>query len=486
MKQRLIRDPMTTRSKTIIICGGGLAGSLATLSLSLSLGSEYHIVQVGGINARHEDHLYGGATDPGSYNFLLRLGLDEPTLMLRSATSFSFGTHFRQWLGGRSWMQCHHAPLPTPSGIPLRHYLTRENAGLEPLLISAQAALAGKFAHPPADPRSVLASAEYGYQFDADEWVALLDRKIGETSARRINAEIRSIIHESATRSVVHLDTGEALEADLVVDASGLSRYPIEAAGGTFRTARSIGFSLSKTPSDALGPPCRTIDADETGWMATTHLQNARHTLRVSEAGMASDEAAAHTAALGHLVEAWVGNCVAIGHAASVFEPLTPAPMMMLQRDIERLLELIPAHADPGIERREFNRRFRDDVEHVAIFHGALMTTDSAPETEYWRAAREQTASGKLDRKLAQFSNRGLLTSFDLEPFNEEDWTIAHWGMGRRPHQHDRQVDGVSDTQSQSELGQIRNSVQQLVTKMPPHHLYVGKLKQYLEKQNYA
>lgn len=481
-----MRDPMTSRSKTIIICGGGLAGSLATRSLSLSLGSGYHILQVVGADTRQDDRLYGGATDPGAYNFLLRLGLDEPTLMLQSATSFSFGTHFRQWLAGRSWMQCHHAPLPTPSGIPLRHYLTRESVGLEPLLISAQAALAGKFAHPPADPKSVLASAEYGYQFDAEEWVALLDRKIRETDVRRIDANIRSITFESDTRSIVHLETDERLEADLVVDASGLSRHVVEAAGGTFRAARSIGFSLSSAPTDALGPPCRTIDADETGWTATTHLQNARHTLRISEAGTASDEAPAHTAALGHLDEAWVGNCVAIGHAASVIEPLTPAPMMMLQRDIERLLELIPAHADPAIERREFNRRFRDDVEHAAIFHDALMTADGGPETEYWQAARRQTQSGKLDRKLAQFSNRGLLTSFDLEPFNEEDWTIAHWGMGRRPDQYDRQVDGVSGTQSQSDVGQIRNSVQQLVTKMPPHHLYVGKLKQYLEKQNYA
>lgn len=323
---------MTSQTKSILVCGAGLAGNLAALNLSTSLGSDYHISQIAGAAALPEDRLYGGATDPGAYNFLLRAGLDEPTLMLQSATSFSFGTHFRHWLTGRSWVQCHHAPLPTPSGIPLRHFLTREGVGLEPLLISAQAALAGKFAHPPADRKSVLARAEYGYQFDTDEWVTLLERKIRETNVRRIDAEIRSITFDRETRCVVHLDTGDALEADLVVDASGLSRRPIEAAGGKFHTARNIGFSLSQTPSDALGPPCRTIEADETGWTATTHLQNARHTLRIGATGMTSEGAPVHTAALGQLGEAWIGNCLAIGHSASVVEPLTPAPMMMLQR----------------------------------------------------------------------------------------------------------------------------------------------------------
>lgn len=478
--------PMTSSRKSIVVCGGGLAGNMTAISLANSLGEDYRIIQIREPAASREDVLYGGVTDPGGYNFLRNLGLDEPALLLKSATSFSYGTHFRRWLSSQSWMQCHHSPFPTLSGIPLRHLLSRAKIPLEPLLVSAQAALAGRFAHPPADPNVVLSRAEYGYQFDVTEWTALLDRRVSECRTQGINASIKSVEVEDGRLTAIQLDTGETVVADLFIDASGPSRHCALAAGGLFQSCRTISVRSAIKAADQVGPPCRAIEADQLGWTATTFLQNAEHTLHVGAADGNGHAPPDFSIELGGLTDAWVSNCVAIGHAASVFEPLTPAPMMMLQRDIERLLELIPVRPDMTMERREFNRRYRQDMAHTTVFHNAILRSDYSPTSSYWREVSSEAQSEKLERKIAQFTNRGVLTSYDLEPFNDEDWTIAHLGMGRAPRQYDRQVNRVPEEQAEHYLTQIKCSIQQLVPKMPPHHIYVAKLKQYLEKQNHV
>lgn len=479
-------EPTNTPTRSIIVCGGGLAASLTALSLARGLDETCGIIQIRGAAVPQEDVLYGNATDPASYNFLRRLGLDEPTLLLKSAASFSYGCHFRKWLSSHSWLQCHHAPFKTISGIPLFHHVTRASAALQPLLVSAQAALAGRFAHPPSDPGNALSQAEYGYQTDPCELTRLVDAQLANTHVRRVDADIRSIEAEGSRLTAIQLDTGETVTATLFIDASGPSRRAINSAGGRFNAERTIGATKTTRATDQLGPPCREIETNALGWTSKAFLQNGEHVLHVGPADTAENPDAHFTVELGHLTDAWVGNCVAIGHAASVVEPLTPAPMIMLQRDIERLLELIPVLDDMSVEQKEFNRRFREDTAHITMFQDALLSGSDAPASSYWRDALSKPHNEKLERKIKQFTNRGILTRYDLEPFNDEDWTIAHMGMGRVPSQYDRQVDRISKDETERNLTHMSETIKQLIPKMPPHHIYVAKLKQYLEKKNHV
>ena len=73
----------------------------------------------------------------------------------------------------------------------------------------------------------------------------------------------------------------------------------------------------------------------------------------------------------------------------------------------------------------------------------------SVSESAYWRAARETPPHETLAQiKLDQFASRGVLAAFDLEPLNAEDWTILHFGMGRRPARYDRIADRVPAAES--------------------------------------
>lgn len=474
---------MEASREPIVVLGGGLAGSLTAASLERSLGASRAIILVADPEPVMEDSFYGGATAPDAYNFLRSAGLDEPTLIRKTGTSFSYGTHFKTWLSSTAWMQAHHAPLPVLEGAAMRHQLARFGLALEPLLVSAQAALAGRFAHPPSDPGSILSRAEYGYQFAVDEWTRLLTEALKTRTVRRIEARIADIEVRGGEIIAVRLSNGETLTGALYVDATGPSRRAVRAVGGDFREERAVVVAPAVHPTAQLGPPCRQIELTQAGWRARTFLQTAMHDLTVRSATDGPATPAEHQIAIGRCENAWIGNCVAVGHAAAVLEPLTPAPMMMVQRDIERLLALIPTPDGMEVERREFNRRYRDDIAHTALFHEAILRSAEAPDGEYWTEARAQAADPRLERKLAQFDHRGALVSYDLEPFNEEDWTILHFGAGRRPRHHDRQADAVPEADARRALGQIRGAIDQLIPRMPPHALYVGKLKQYLEKQ---
>lgn len=479
---------MTSERRTLVVCGGGLAGNLASLSLAHRLGQALDIVQVVDTDHRASDAFYGGATAPESHNFLHGLGLDESALMLRSQTSFSFGTVFRTWVSAQPFSLCHHAPFALPAGIPLRHFLTRSNRALEPLVISAQAARQGRFAHPPEDKRNPLSRAEYGYQFAPADWASLIDTLMAPMDIRRHHGAIRSIGRDGETGAITQLtlSSGEVVTGDLFIDASGPERQLIGALDSRFLATRTLGAREQTRASAQLGPACRVVNAQTHGWSVTTHLQDRLVDLHITAFDHQDAPSDHQAVTLGWLDQPWISNCVALGHAANTIEPLTPAPMMMLQRDIERLQELIPASADMSTERREFNRRFKDDVSQAKSFHDALYLTERAPPSPFWDSAVDKEGSPGLTRKITQFKNRGVLVSYDLEPFNEEDWTQNHLGMGRKPRQYDRQLETVPVHQAEQSLAQMQAGIEHMVTKMPPHALYLTRFKDYLMRQGHG
>jgi tryptophan halogenase len=159
--------------------------------------------------------------------------------------------------------------------------------------------------------------------------------------------------------------------------------------------------------------------------------------------------------------------------------------MLMLQREIERLLTLIPVSIDMAVERREFNRQSADDHQHAENFHRALFETQPPAETEYWRAARAVPLHETLALKLAQFASRGLLVAFDLEPLNAEDWTIQHFGMGRRPTRYDRIADQQPMADVRASLDNMARDIEKLVTTMPAHGDYMANLVRHLKQKSW-
>lgn len=463
----------------IIVFGNTLAASMTVLALSKSLPQNIKLLWLKPTTSCSSDLLYGGISSPEAYQFNLQYGVTEPQLILNTDTTFSFGTRYNSWGdNNRSWMQCFHLPFSATSGVELHHFMTRHHAELGDFLISAQAAIKGTFAHPPTDNlQSPLSRAEYGYHFDPTQWSAIFAGTIDKDRVEVISGEMASVKHNQDNIDCVRLDDGTKLQANLYIDCSGTSSRLLTSLNNDFECQRSVQLSNHIQSCDETGPARRLVTGSEHGWKAITPLRQKNHIVSLfetsEESSLADDQIAHQTFALGRRKNAWQGNCVGIGHAAYALEPITPAPYILLKKDIERLLELIPVSEDTQIERQEYNRRFQDDFTHAELFHRALY----AQQRNVGYGDNE-----KLDRKLTQYLHRGILANYDFEPFNEQDWAILHAGLRRIPQRYDRMAEQVNFEQMQTNLDSMRAGIAHLAASMPPHHIYLEKLSMYLRE----
>ena len=478
----------------IVICGSGLAAWMAAATLSKNLPAAIQITVLETTNSDAADIFYGSVTNPNSYKFFLNLGLSEADLLLRTQSSFSYGTSYKNWgLTDASWVQSFQAPFPIWDGAPFAHHITDATPPLKQYLMSAQAAINGKFAHPPADKNSPLSSTEYGYHYIARDLTNLLKVIAGKHGVHSHSQDIVSIENSDGNITGVKLKDGEILSADLYIDASGPDALLISALeDADIQTTRSLSALYSELKNENLGPPLRLVISHDFGWQSLTPLQevNAVMTVYAPQSEQAArkvhpqGEAVQCNMALGRRKKAWSGNCVAIGHAAAIVEPTSPAPLMLLQMDIDRLVGLIPVTEACDIEAQIFNEGFQTDVENIELFNNAFFQLEGLAETEYWSAAKSNSSSAKLNRKLEQFAHRGLLVSYDLEPFNDEDWTILHHGIGRTPRKRDAIAKLTDVDKIDRDLKNKANAIQNIITKMPPHHIYLAKYLNYLERNH--
>ena len=478
----------------IVICGSGLAAKITVAALARQLPKSIRItfVQIG--HAPAEDLFYGSVTGPTAYAFNLAAGVKEPRLVLDSNTAFSWGTKYDHWAdGARSWIQCFQLPLPIIDGVMFHQYVAQQGMGqLEPFLVGAVAARKGAFVHPPQQPgdlgKTLLAQVEYGYQFDPLSYGALFNASVDKERLRVVASSSCELERKDAAIEAIRLADGVRIAGDLFVDCTGPKALLLGEFASEFTGSRRLGAAGSHSLAQQLGAPIRTVSQASFGWRSETPLRGRRARLTVFHPDSADQALREHPdgpelsceATLGRRKHAWSGNCVGVGQAAAVVEPLTIAPMLLLQRDIERLISLIPLSADMAVERCEYNRRAAEDHEHAGLFTQALFQTSRLPDAPYWQEACAEPVDEKLARKIEMFSDRGLLVAYDLEPFHPEDWTILHFGMGRRPARHDLTADRAPAERVRAFLSNMKQDVEKLAVTLPSHATYMEKLSSYL------
>lgn len=490
-----VEPPATEPTRHILICGGGLAAAMTVASLARQLARDTRITFVD-TGSPASDLFYGTVTAPSAYAFNLAAGVEEPAVVLRSDTGFSWGTRYTQWGGRRSWTQCFALPFPIVDGVVFHQYLAAAGIdGIEAYLIAARAAQRAAFAHPPRGPGATgqhpLARADYGYQIDPASYAGLFVAAIPPERVDRVHGDLAEVETGAGGIAGIRLRDGRLFTADLYVDCTGSDAALLGRLVAPVDGAWRIGIATSDTDGAAQPQlPLRTVAATRHGWRSDTPLRDrvlhacAYHPSQADEAAAALPHAPDRTAeaTAGQREAAWSANCVAIGHAAGVIVPHTPAPMMLLERDIDRLLTLIPDTGDMAVERREYNRRFCDDFSHAALFDRALVEAGDVPDARYWQAARATPVPAKLRHKIEMFERRGLLVAYDLEPFHPEDWTILHLGMGRRPARHDRLADRADRTHIEQYLATMQRDIDRVVASMPECATYRAQLETYLER----
>lgn len=476
----------------IVVCGSGVAAQMTAAALARQLPPTIRVAWINGADSRDADLFFGGVTAPSAYAFNLAAGVSEPRLIIDTDATFSWGTHFQEWGAEKaSWVQCSHLALPIVNGVLFHHYLWRLGLGpLEPFLAPAVAARRGVFAHPVGKAPKLLARGEYGYQINPYSYGAPFAAATQALRVETITADISRVECAEGAISALHLSDGRTIGADLFVDCTGPDARLLSSLGVEAPVGRRLRAAFSQLHADKIGPPCRRLVARDFGWQSETSLKTSVARLTVYAPETESEALAAHgdipqhsgEITLGRRASAWMGNCVAIGHAASVLEPLSHAPMLILERDVDRLLTLVPFSSDMSVERREFNRQSAEDYTHAEIFNRALYETPLASQSAFWLAARAEPPHEKLVQKLTQFESRALLAAFDLEPFTPEDWVILHHGMRRRPARYDRMADRMPEAEVRPMYDAMPREIQNMVKTLPAHHDYMVNLVRYLRQ----
>jgi len=461
---------------TVAVVGANLCGWIAAAALAQRLPRESHRVVV-------IDDGTGGdglgdfapviAVPPALAGFHADLGLDAATLVRMTGGGHALGVAFGGWRadGAAAFLSYGETGAPL-EGIAFHQLAGRLRAAGHPVrladhALSAVAAQAGRFA-----PGAPIAHALH---LPVAPYEALL-----RAAALRAGAECASadfVDAEIAANGIVErltLADGTGIEPRLVLDCSGTdARIASRTSPASEDWAGWLPCDRTHAetvPAQGAAPPYTQVDAQDAGWTATWPLDGADVRLTCSMGGTGKPLRAARR------VEAWRGNCVALGAAAGLLEPLHPTALTLLLKSLAQLIQLWPAGPQAPVEAAAFNRTAAGALEGARDFliaHYAVAGRAGA----LWDDRRAASLPGPLAAKRDLFAARGRLPMYDDEVFEEEDWAVMFDAMGLMPRRYDARADIVPLAAIERHLAEQRARVIAEVRALPPYAQAMAALR---------
>jgi tryptophan 7-halogenase len=425
-----------------------------------------------------------------------RLRIDESRLIAATRGAFSLGRRFVDTTG-------HAPPFFHPHGsvgsrIDRKEFLPQwllarrqgHEAGFEAFSLAAAAARQGRMLVPDA-AIDRFGFTDYAYHLPAIPYAAWL-RQIALRRGVRCHAttalEIR--VDEPQGISALIVDGGQPVCGDFFLDVTGSEALLANALGVGHESWRER-FAVDRVLS-ALGalrspvPIYSEIRAQAFGWTALASSQVCIHTQQVYSSDLVPDAAALEAAASmalqnvvirerhpGRRLRAWEKNCVAIGEAACVFDPMHFVDLHAVQVGLVHLLPLFPVQAGFDAERAEYNRNVRNAFERTRDFQSAHYHLNRYGNSPFWSRSRAAPLSAELAHKIDAFRARGEAVDYEDEAFTIDDWRSLLIGHGVLPETHDPAVDRTDPALRDGELRRHLAFVQQKVEEQRTHADYL-------------
>ena len=487
----------------IVIVGGGTAGWMTAAAFASVLApgrqqirliesSEIGIVGV------------GEATLPHIRFFNRRIGIDERELMAKTQATFKLGIEFVDWARiGDSYIHPFGAYGSRIAGVPFHHYWLRQRAAgdtsdIAEYSLPIVASRANRFALPSEDPKDVMSTFGYAFQFDASLYARYLRsfseaRGVRRTDAKIVDVKLRG---EDGWVESLKLDSGELVTGDLFIDCSGFRGLLIEQALKTGYDEWTQWLPCDRAmavPCENSGPltPYTRATAREAGWQWRIPLQHRMGNGYVYGSNFISDDEAATKLlsrlegkalatprplrfTTGRRKKTWNRNVVAIGLAGGFLEPLESTSIYLIQIAITTLADYLTARA---IDEHEFdprtvaayNRWMDMEYERVRDFlvlHYHATERDDAP---IWNYCRNMRIPDSLAHKMELFRARAHVISYKDGLFLEPSWLAVYFGQRVNPQDYDLRADAMEPVEAEMQLGRIREKIQGAVGRMPSH-----------------
>jgi tryptophan halogenase len=454
----------------------------------------------------------GEATLPHIRFFNRRIGIDERELMAKTQATFKLGIEFVDWARlGDSYIHPFGAYGSRIAGVPFHHYWLRQRAAgdtsdFAEYSLAVMASRANRFTLPSEDPKDVMSTFGYAFQFDASLYAQYLRGFSEARGVRRTDAKVVDVQLRATDGGVeaVKLDNGEVVAGDLFIDCSGFRGLLIEQALKTGYDEWTRWLPCDRAmavPCENSGPltPYTRATAREAGWQWRIPLQHRMGNGYVYSSNFISDDEAASRLmsrlegkalgtprplrfVAGRRRKTWNRNVVAIGLAGGFLEPLESTSIYLIQIAITTLIDYLTDRVpgpggqfDPRIV-DAFNRWIEmeyDRVRDFLILHYHAIERDDAP---IWNYCRTMPIPDSLAHKMELFRTRGHVITYKDGLFLEPSWLAVYLGQRVMPRGHDPRADAMDSTEAAAQLARVRERIQEALLNMRSHDSF---LQQY-------
>lgn len=494
------------RTRRIVIGGNGLVAWLAAAALARALPAAERSIRIletnGGDELASPGHTDGTLPLTDSERHVL--AGDEDAILRATGGTFALGRAFTGWSAQDStWFHPFGSTGAGLGSVPFHHLalrLRREGRNLRfaDYSLAALAAQAGRFSRPERDARSVLSTLRYGLQVDCAKLTEMLRATAGAAGVRRLDGTLRHAEPaEDGRIAALITDDGHRIEGDLFLDCSGPDAQLIGKALATewldwsawLPCDRVIGAKLDAV---APPPPYSLARAHRGGWIRHLPLQSSTTLLGFySGAAVAEHEALErlrHSAGGATLTDigtgalrsgrrecAWRGNCVALGAAAAIIDPLAATNLQLALSGIDRLLRLLPGSANTKAVAAEYNRQSSAWLDHARDFAILYYKLNGRRGEALWDDCRGMSIPDTLACKLALYRSRGRVPMYDEEPYEESAWVGLFDGMGVEPRRYSQAADGFATAEIDAHCRRVREVMLDALRRMPSHADFLAR-----------
>jgi tryptophan 7-halogenase len=465
----------------IVIVGGGVAGWLAALALARKTDTVILVIDSGGIDDSLGVPIAVETTLPSISKLHAVLGLDDEQVVRRTGGSYALGRALSNWTMTADAGFHPYGEVGAGLGpIAFQHLIARMRAqgravGLANYSMAALCAQSGRFAPVAADHRSVLSTIEYGLHLNIAKYRECLKQEataIGVKTQTGIPTDLA--VDESGLIEAIRLDTGDDMSGDLFLDCSGQSRvlarklpqFEFE----NWSDALPCNDFRASTAAAGANPPLYAhINAHPTGWQRFASTQSLLEETIFSK----NDLREGYAFTSGRTSNPWAGNCVTIGGAAAIIDPIASTQLHLAGTAIQRLLRLFPVQRTTTIEAAEYNRQTIEELENARDFAMLHYKCNGRAGDIFWDECRNMSVPERLAHKIALFESCGRVALHDEESFEAWDWISVYDALEIRPRSYDTMANGISEQRVAAHLEQVRNIMLKAVGSLPTQHEFL-------------
>ena len=178
----------------------------------------------------------------------------------------------------------------------------------------------------------------------------------------------------------------------------------------------------------------------------------------------------------GRLKQPWLRNCIAIGPAAALLEPLASTSLHLIQSALGRLTKLFPVDREVSVEAREYNRLTTQELDRTRDFAILRYKLNGRTGEAFWDELRDMAVPGELDHKIDQYSKRGRVPLLDGDIFEESEWALVFSEHGVQPERYDVLADTIPLDQLAAQLHRMRQVMQRAAAGVPLYGEYLARI----------